>query len=70
MKWLSGFVIVLTIALASAEQARYDNYRVYTLNIGNEIHLNTLKQIENNPDGVSIPDLKENKFLKIICFFW
>lgn len=62
MKWLSGFVIVLTIALALAEQARYDNYRVYTLNIGNEIQLNTLKQIENNPDGVSTHILKKIDF--------
>lgn len=53
MKWLSGFVIFLTIALALAEQARYDNYRVYTLNIKNNIQLDALKQIENNPDGVS-----------------
>lgn len=53
MKWLSGFVIVFTIALALAEQARYDNYRVYTLNIGNKIQLDALTQIENNPDGVS-----------------
>lgn len=65
MKWLSGFVIVLTIALALAEQARYDNYRVYTLNIGSQIQLDALKQIENNPDGVSIPNLNKKYFKKL-----
>lgn len=60
MKWLSGFVIFLTIALAFAEQARYDNYRVYNLYIGNEIQLEALKQIENNPDGVSNINLTKN----------
>lgn len=63
MKWLSGFVIFLTIALALAEQARYDNYRVYTLNIKNNIQLDALQQIENNPDGVSTC-LRKN------CYFY
>lgn len=47
-------VLLALIAIASAEKARFDNYRVYTINIGNEKQLEIMKEIENYPDGVSI----------------
>lgn len=53
MKQFLGIVLLAVIALASAEQARFDNYRVYTINIGNEKQLEILKTIESYPDGVS-----------------
>lgn len=54
MKQFLGVVLLAVIAIASAEQARFDNYRVYTVNIGNEKQLDILKEIENYPAGVSI----------------
>lgn len=53
MKQFLGLVLLAVIAIASAEQARFDNYRVYTINIGNEKQLEILKGIEIYPDGVS-----------------
>lgn len=51
MKFLLGVVFLAVLALASAEQARFDNYRVYNIHIENEKQLDVLKQMEN---GVSV----------------
>lgn len=39
--------------MAFAEKARYDNYRVYEIQIENEQQLELMNHIEANPDGVS-----------------
>lgn len=37
----------------SAEKARFDNYRVYSVKIENERQLELLQNLENAPDGIS-----------------
>lgn len=43
----------------SAEKARFDNYRVYSIEIANEEQLKVLQQLENHQDGLTflIPPL-------------
>ena len=53
MKFFAAILLAATISLAIAEKARFDNYRVYRLNIENELQLSVLQQIEQFPDGVS-----------------
>lgn len=50
--------IVVTILVAYfivvfGEKARFDNYRVYFVDIKNEKQLNVLRELETNPDGIS-----------------
>jgi hypothetical protein len=48
------FLVFCAITVnAVIEKARFDNYRVYELNIENDDQLNLMKEIDNNPDGVS-----------------
>lgn len=41
------------LTVNSLEKARYDNYKVYKITIANDRHVELLKEIENNPDGVN-----------------
>ncbi|KAG5680171.1 hypothetical protein PVAND_009696 [Polypedilum vanderplanki] len=45
--------LILSFVTVNAviEKARYDNYRVYEINIENEDHLKLMQEIENFPDG-------------------
>ena len=52
LKIISIFLISLFFC-GLAERARFDNYRVYEVNIDNEEHLNLLLEIENYSDAVS-----------------
>lgn len=45
-------LIILSCALAHAEKARFDNYRVYKVFVGNDQQLEVMKQIQNFPNGV------------------
>lgn len=47
MKFILEVVFLAVLTLASAEQARFDNYRVYNVHIANEKQLDVLKQMEN-----------------------
>lgn len=44
--------VVLLCGIALAEKARFDNYRVYRVQIENEEQLELMKHIEANPNGV------------------
>ena len=50
-------IIFLLISTIAAEKARYDFYRLYDVSIETEIHLELMRQISENPDGVN-----ENNF--------
>lgn len=55
MKQALGFVLVLISALSVlAEQARFDNYRYYTINVENELQLRALKELSDVSDSVRI----------------
>jgi hypothetical protein len=45
--------VLLVSSAAFAEKARYDNYRVYTINVDSELQLQALRAIDEYPDGVS-----------------
>lgn len=55
MKWLISAVVLIALALsASAEKARYDNYRIYSVDIANELQLKVLKELSETSDSVSL----------------
>lgn len=47
------FTLCLVLSVSCVEKARFDNYRVYEINIENEKHLELMQEIERFPDGVS-----------------
>lgn len=50
------FVLALLVAgvlAVCAEKARFDNYRVYSVSIENEEHLEILREMEIQPDGIA-----------------
>lgn len=54
MKLLPLVIAAFTIGSSVfAEKARFDNYKVYTIQVENEKQLNTLQELEGTPDGVS-----------------
>lgn len=63
--------LLLVAAIAwggSAEQARFDNYRVYEVSIETERQLKTLQHLELNPDGYSFWEspVQTNMHLSIV----
>lgn len=54
MKLALCIVVLLSLGcLTAGEKARYDNYRIYRLDIENVQQLELLQEIERYPDGVS-----------------
>uniref|UniRef100_A0A7G3AUN5 Zinc carboxypeptidase A 1 n=1 Tax=Lutzomyia longipalpis TaxID=7200 RepID=A0A7G3AUN5_LUTLO len=49
-------VIVLFLALANAEPARFDNYRVYTISIQDDSQLDALKNLQTGPQQYEFID--------------
>lgn len=53
MKLIKLYIFLFAIcAVNSLEKARYDNYRVYQIEIDDDKQLQLLKEIETYPDGV------------------
>lgn len=52
MKLLILNIFCACFLLISAEKIRFDNYRVYSVKIENEKHLEVLKELENNSNGL------------------
>lgn len=46
--------VILICALAQAEKARFDNYRVYKVFIENDQQLDLMNEIQKFPNGVRI----------------
>lgn len=53
MKSFVVAIFVTCFVVASGEKARYDNYRVYSLEVVNEEQLRVLRELEMYPDGTS-----------------
>lgn len=54
MKWLISSVVLIALALsASAEKARFDNYRIYSVDVASEMQLKVLKELSETSDSVS-----------------
>lgn len=45
-------VVLISLESISAEKARFDNYRIYSIEIANEDQLKVLQQLENHQDGL------------------
>lgn len=45
-------IVSIFLIAISAEKARFDNYRVYSVEIINEQQLKKLQQLENHQDGL------------------
>lgn len=70
MKLILVTVFFLSIGyLTIAEEARYDNYRVYKLSIDNVKQLELLQEMERFPDGVSIAEGKKMPIFSKFVFF-
>lgn len=46
-------IFVATFIVVFGEKARFDNYRVYSVNIENEEQLSVLRELEAYADGIS-----------------
>lgn len=53
MKFFVLTIFVACFAIAFAEKARFDNYRIYSVNIENDQQLNVLHDLQNYPDGIT-----------------
>ncbi|XP_055639959.1 zinc carboxypeptidase-like [Toxorhynchites rutilus septentrionalis] len=53
MEYKCSILLLLIVAVygASAERARFDNYRVYEVSVRNNVQLQVLKYLEQFPDG-------------------
>lgn len=51
--YLFKFVLFAFFAQTFGEKARFDNYRVYSINIQNENQLEVLQGLESSQDGIS-----------------
>lgn len=55
MKLLLGIAgLLLVHIIAAADKARYDNYRVYSVSVDNQLQLKVLKELAEVSDSVSI----------------
>lgn len=55
MKLLLGVAgLLLVHIVAAADKARYDNYRVYSVSVDNQLQLKVLKELAEVSDSVSI----------------
>lgn len=54
MKWSLVVLVLMQLGYVTlGEKARYDNYRLYKLNVDNLRQLALLQEMEKYPDGVS-----------------
>lgn len=51
MNLSSGIVLLLVVGVISAEKMRFDNHKVYKLDVVKEEQLDVLRQLEETPDG-------------------
>ncbi|CRL07711.1 CLUMA_CG020665, isoform A [Clunio marinus] len=49
-------LLIFSFTIGSCEKARFDNYRVYSINIDNNVQLSVLKEIEQTSDSYSFWD--------------
>lgn len=51
MKSFAVAIFIACFVVALGEKARFDNYRVYSINVENEAQLKVLHELEAYPDG-------------------
>lgn len=68
MTIFAAILIFIVLSVVAAEKARFDNYRVYSIEIKNGEQLQVIQQLENHPDGVSflIPPLAVPMKIEIV----
>lgn len=53
MKSFAVAIFIACFAVAFGEKVRFDNYRVYSLNVTNEKQLKALHELEDSTDGTT-----------------
>lgn len=53
MKLLGSVILFSCVLVILAEKARYDHYRIYSVEIENGEQLKVLQEVENHHDGIS-----------------
>lgn len=48
-------VLAAFILSASADPARYDNYRLYSVSVENNLQIKVLKELSETSDSVKLP---------------
>lgn len=56
MKLMLSVLFAVLVFSASAEKARFDNYRVYSVSVENEIQLRALKELSATSDSYNFWD--------------
>lgn len=54
MKLLTFIALIICALSVSADKARFDNYRVYSISVKNELQLKVLKELYESSDSVSL----------------
>lgn len=49
---ISTAIIFIVLNVVAGERARFDNYRVYSIEVESEEQLQVLQQLENHQDGL------------------
>ena len=66
---LSLVIVGLAAFFVSGEEARYDNYRVYSIDVETKEQLKMLKEIEDQSDSVGLKLFPEkNRFIILSKF--
>lgn len=52
MKSIVFVILLVSVVLAVGEKARFDNYRVYSIEVENDEQLQVLKELENQQHGL------------------
>lgn len=68
MKAIIFIVLFVCVALSLGEKARFDNYRVYSIDVETDEQLQVLKEIENQQNGVLflMPPTTTQTFVELI----
>lgn len=68
MKAIIFIVLLVFVVLSLSEKARFDNYRVYSIEVETDEQLKVLKEIENQQDGLLflMPPTATQTFVELI----
>lgn len=52
MKFIAYIIVLVSFKVIIADKARFDNYRVYSIEVENDEQLEVLQELENYQDGI------------------
>lgn len=68
MKLIRFSILFIGLNVVIGEKARFDNYRVYSIDVNNDEQLEVLKELENHRDGLLflIPPIDNQTRIEIV----